>query len=129
MQSPHRSSNARPKAHSWHRTREGRVVYDRPRHAWSEGDFLRVSRAFLALPREPLSISALERFIEAITEWMLERVLGLVGLSSITDIVLDLLRSWVHSMLTWLGRLPLDDAARQRVNDVMAQSESFGGAK
>ena len=92
MQSPPRSIE------HVHRTVAGRVVYNRPIHFFTERDLGRIAGAVIAAT--PTDRGLLYELLKKINLFMLDRILGLVGLSEWKEIVLDFILDLVGRTLS-----------------------------
>lgn len=96
----------RPSSRAGITTREGRVVYDRKTHKFTEKDLARVMR----LMERPADSAGLMRYIENLTKEMLDAILALVGLNAFTDDVYIFIRDLIERILSAIFSRPAVNA-------------------
>lgn len=82
------------------KTNRGRVVYDRKPHTWTIKDYNRVADAILV---DMAGTSALQRFLEDASIWMLQRILSLIGIEDFAKIIYTYLLNLVSFLVSQLG--------------------------
>lgn len=79
-------------------TIEGRIVYDRPKHNFTEADLRRI--AISIKKNSPFGESeAIQKLISNLTDLMLEQLLELVGITGFGDEAGDLIRSIIMRLI------------------------------
>lgn len=85
----------------YHRTQKGKIVYDRPFHAWSEDDLQRVAEKLMNQPErdEPAILGIFYR----ITQTLLAEILKLVRLEVYAPAILRWLVDRANELLELVG--------------------------
>jgi len=88
-------------------TRKGRVIYNRKPHKFTENDVLRVSATYFGIYRDKKNANWLLRLMEALTIWMMDKIIERLAGEEIEDEVAGSLYYILRDTLArFIDRLP-----------------------